>query len=246
MRVYGYLLAYFPADGRGSDLVERQRGEVFRYADRSGLRLAEVLVEAPRRGTLPLASRDQGRRLLRSLSPGDAVITPGLDSMFPSARDALATVAALKADSVGLHMIELGCDVCREPNSRLVLGLLTALARAERSLEAEENRALKRHLASQGPHRGGPVPFGFDVVKGGLVPKPDEHEVLRRMIGLRNQGLGYGRIAQEVGLPESRVRAIFDRSDRLLGANPLRAQRLRDRRASPRSPSLSCSVNQAG
>ena len=236
MRVYGYLRLSRPSIDEMAD----QHQQVSCYADRQGFRLSEILVDVARPIPIPLASRDLGRRLLGLLAPGDAVITPGLDSMFPSARDALATMADLSADGIALHVVELGCDVCRLP-----LGPKdhpVGLFHAPRRRDTEENRSLKRHLAIQGPYRGGPVPFGFDAVKGSLVPRPDEYDVLRRMIALRIAGCGWGRIAHEVGLEEKQVLRIFQRTDRLLG--PARG----GSRGVPRlgAPASSPAINHSG
>ena len=247
MRVYGYLRATCQGSGAPAEPIERQRDAVVRYAEVNGLQVAEVMVEAPRPASLPLERRELGSRLLRLLAPGDAVITPGLDSMFPSARHALATLGALREERIALHMIELGCDICGEAMARLVVGLLGSLSRSERGVEVEDSRAMKRHLASQGPYRGEVVPFGFDAVKGHLVPKPDEYDLLRRMIGMRNEGFGFRLIAREVGLAESRVRAIFARTDSLFGPPCGLGQALRQEGyASSRGQLRSYSLNQAG
>ena len=49
----------------------------------------EFFVEAGVSGSVPLAGRPEGQRLLAAVvAKGDAIVTPKLDRMFPSASDA--------------------------------------------------------------------------------------------------------------------------------------------------------------
>ena len=51
-----------------------------------GWQVATFFVEAGVSGSVPLAERPEGKRLLEVVKPGDVVITPKLDRMFRSAR----------------------------------------------------------------------------------------------------------------------------------------------------------------
>ena len=97
-----------------------------------GWQVDEFFVEAGVSGSVPLADRPEGRRMLTALQPGDVVITPKLDRAFRSAADALGTLEQLKEDSVGLHMIDLGGDVTGNGISKLVFTILSAVAENER------------------------------------------------------------------------------------------------------------------
>ncbi len=70
--------------------------------------------------------------MLQILWPGDVVITPKLDRMFRSARDALTVCDRLRAEQVSLHMIDLGGDVTGNGISKLMFTILSAVAEAER------------------------------------------------------------------------------------------------------------------
>jgi len=83
-------------------------------------------------GSVPLADRPEGQRLLATLQPGDTVITAKLDRAFRSAADALGTLEQLKEDKIGLHMIDLGGDVTGNGISKLVFTILSAVAENER------------------------------------------------------------------------------------------------------------------
>ena len=61
-----------------------------------GWSVAEFFVEAGVSGSVPLADRPEGQRLLAALQRGDVVITAKLDRAFRSAADALGTLEQLK------------------------------------------------------------------------------------------------------------------------------------------------------
>jgi site-specific DNA recombinase len=54
-------------------------------------------------GSLPLADRPEGNRLLATAGKGDVIVVSKLDRAFRSAADALTVLEELKAQGVGLH-----------------------------------------------------------------------------------------------------------------------------------------------
>jgi putative DNA-invertase from lambdoid prophage Rac len=181
-----------------------------------GWKVATFFVEAGVSGSVPLAERPEGKRLLEVVKPGDVVITPNLDRMFRSASDALGTLEEMKDHGVGLHMIDLGGDVCGNGISKLIFTILSAVAENERDRIRERIRDVKRHLASQGVYGGGKRPFGFDVVGEGrakrLVEKPDEQAVIARMRTLRDEGRTFREIGAAVGMQPMSAKRILDRA----------------------------------
>ena len=175
-----------------------QRQQVTGYAMMKGWEIAEFFVEAGVSGSVPLADRPEGQRLLAAAKPGDIIITPRLDRAFRSAADALGTLEELKEQAIGLHMIDLGGDVCGNGISKLVFTILSAVAENERDRIRERIRDVKRHLASQGIYGGGKRPFGYDVIDGRLVPNPTEQAALARMIQLRKEGVALRQIGSTV------------------------------------------------
>jgi len=197
------------------DSLETQRQQVTGYAMMKGWPVATFFVEAGVSGSVPLAERPEGKRLLEVVKPGDVVITPKLDRMFRSASDALGTLEELKDQGIGLHMIDLGGDVCGNGISKLIFTILSAVAENERDRIRERIRDVKRHLAAQGVYGGGKRPFGFDVVGEGkakrLVPNVEEQAVVARMQTLRAEGQSFHRIGAAVGKPAMTVKRILDR-----------------------------------
>ena len=176
-----------------------------------GWNVTKTFIEAGVSGSVPLADRPEGRRLLETIGKGDIVITAKLDRMFRSAADALVTLEELKGQGVALHMIDLGGDVTGNGISKMVFTILAAVAEGER----DRIRDAKRHLAAQGVFGGGRRPFGFDIVQDGdvqrMVPNATEQAVIERMKAMRADGATYRDIGGEVGMYARTVQRILDR-----------------------------------
>jgi DNA invertase Pin-like site-specific DNA recombinase len=103
----------------------------------------EGFTDAGVSGSVPLAERPQGKRLLETVEKGDVIITAKLDRAFRSAADALGTLEEMKDQGVGLHMIDLGGDVTGN-GIRNVFTILSAVAENERDRIRERIRDIKR------------------------------------------------------------------------------------------------------
>ena len=160
------------------------------------------------------------------------IVTAKLDRMFRSAADALATLEELKDHGIGLHMIDLGGDVCGNGIGKLVFTILAAVAENERDRIRERIRDVKRNLASQGIFGGGKRPFGYNVVENKkpngevekrLVPNATEQAALARMKRLRSRKISLRKIAKTVAeefeLPVLSAKSV----QRILG-NPNRGK----------------------
>lgn len=213
MKVFGYLRVSTSEQAQSGESLDTQKQQVVGYAMMKGWTVDEFFVEAGVSGSVPLADRPEGKRLLAAVKAGDAIVTPKLDRMFRSASDALATLEELKDQGVGLHMIDLGGDVCGNGISKLVFTILSAVAENERERIRERIRDVKRHLAAQGVYNGGKRPFGFDVVEGRLVPNAGEQEALVRMKSMRAEGATFRAIAAAEGLTSATsVKRIIERA----------------------------------
>jgi len=221
MKVYGYCRVSTAEQANSGLSLDTQKQQITGYAMMKGWAIAEFFVEAGVSGSVPLADRPEGERLLATLQSGDVVITAKLDRAFRSAADALGTLEQLKDDSIGLHMIDLGGDVTGNGISKLVFTILSAVAENERDRIRERVRDTKRHRVTQRLYNGGKRPFGFDVVGERpdlrLVPNINEQAALARARALRDGGKSYRHIADawvsELGLPRFDAKSI----QRILG-----------------------------
>ena len=200
MKVYGYCRVSTAEQANGGLSLDQQRQQITGYSMMKGWRITEFFIEAGVSGSVPLADRPEGQRLLTALQPGDVVVAAKLDRAFRSAADALETLEELKKDKIGLHLIDLGGDVCGNGISKLVFTILSAVAENERDRIRERVRDAKRHRAEQRLYNGGKRQFGWDVVDGRLVPNAAEQAVIERMKSMRANGATYREIGGEVGM----------------------------------------------
>ena len=211
MKVYGYCRVSTAEQANGGLSLDQQKQQITGYAMMKGWQVAEFFVEAGVSGSVPLADRPEGQRLLAVLQPGDVVVAAKLDRAFRSAADALETLEELKKDKIGLHLIDLGGDVCGKGISKLVFTILSAVAENERDRIRERVRDAKRHRAEQRLYNGGKRQFGWDVVDGRLVPNATEQAIIERMKSLRAHGATYREIGGDVGMYARTVQRILDR-----------------------------------
>ena len=220
MRIYAYLRVSTSEQAVNGDSLAAQRQQIAGYAMMRGWKIAEFFTDRAISGSVPLADRPEGKRLLATIAKGDVIITSRLDRAFRSAVDALGTLEELKDQGVVLHMIDLGGDVTGNGISKLVFTILSAVAENERDRIRERIRDVKRHLASQGIYGGGKRPFGYDVVEGRLVPKANEQAAIARMKALRKKGKPYREISKviardfQVDMPAMTIKRILDRAER--------------------------------
>jgi len=213
MRVALYVRVSTQDQAASGDSLDTQRRQCEGYAMMKGLDVSAVFVEAGISGSIPLADRPEGARMLASLSKGDVVITAKLDRMFRNASDALGTLEELKAQGVGLHMIDLGGDVTSNGIGKLTFTILSAVAENERDRIRERIRDVKRNLKAKGVYGGGTRPFGFDVdAEGYLVENAAEQASLADMKARRAQGESFASIGIVVGKPAMSVKRILDRT----------------------------------
>ena len=90
------------------------------YAMMLGWQIDECFTEKGVSGSVPLAERPEGARLLSQLKPGDRIVCCKLDRCFRSALDALEVLKRLKAQNVELHLIDMGGNVCGDGVAKLV------------------------------------------------------------------------------------------------------------------------------
>jgi putative DNA-invertase from lambdoid prophage Rac len=216
MKVYGYCRVSTAEQANSGLSLETQQQQITGYAMMKNWQVAEFFIEAGVSGSVPLADRPEGQRLLASLEPGDVVVTAKLDRAFRSAADALGTLEQLKEDRVGLHMIDLGGDVTGNGISKLVFTILSAVAENERDRIRERVRDVKRHRASQRLFNGGKRPFGYDIEGEGknrrLVINADEYRAIQIGQWMLSQGHSLRKVAAawktECGLPEYDAKSV--------------------------------------
>ena len=198
MAVFGYVRVSTLTQAKEGESLEAQRRQVISYADSKGLELPidNVFVEAGVSGGSEFETRPEGAKLFDVLTNGDMVIFPKLDRAFRNTRNALNVLHELKARGVSVHFIDLGGDVTGNGVGAIVFTILSAFATFERERIATRIREVKQLKKAQGKFTGGRRAFGYDVIDGVKVPREDEQAVIREMMKMREQGIGYRNIAE--------------------------------------------------
>ena len=197
MTIYGYARVSTVTQVKEGESLETQKLQIQSYAISKGLELdaTNIFVEAGVSGGIEFANRPEGSKLTQSVSTGDIIIFPKLDRAFRNTRNALNVLHDMKERKVSIHFIDLGGDVTGNGIGAIVFTILSAFATFERERIATRIREVKQVQKAQGKFTGGRRPFGFEVVGGVKVVKPEEQKIISRMKALRTKGKSYGYIA---------------------------------------------------
>ena len=101
----------------------------------------------------------------------------------------------MKERGVHIHFIDLGGDVTGNGIGAIIFTILSAFATFEKERIATRIREVKQIQKAQGKFMGGRRAFGFDIVDGVKVIKPEEQKVIIEMKKLKNHGKSYRYIA---------------------------------------------------
>jgi putative DNA-invertase from lambdoid prophage Rac len=186
--IYGYCRVSTTDQAENGVSLDEQRRRIEGRCLEEGWQLTDMLIERGISGSIPLARRPQGSRLLQLVKPGDTVVAAKLDRVFRSARDALNVIEDLRARKISLWMLDVG-DCSGNGVSQLVITIMAAVADFERGRIGERIREGKAQMRHEGRHQGGARPFGWAIDDSTddhlLVPVPEEQAAIAEMISLR-------------------------------------------------------------
>jgi len=144
--------------------LDAQYESLMAYALLQKLNLVEVIVEDAISGSVPLADRPGGRRLLELVGKKKArqVIAIKLDRLFRDAADALAQTGIWDKPGITLHLIDVGGQAINTSSAmgRMFLTMMAGFAELERNLIAERTTAAMAHKKSK-LQVYAPTPLGF-------------------------------------------------------------------------------------
>jgi DNA invertase Pin-like site-specific DNA recombinase len=175
-RVWGYARVSTNGQAQSGLGLEEQERRIRGRALENGWELEHIFVDAGVSGSIALAARPEGAKLLQALQPGDQVISAKLDRVFRSALDALETLEAFKRRKISLWLLDLGGDCSGNGISELVLTIMSAVAQFERARIGERIADAKAAMRHNGLHQGGNRPFGWKFGEG--VGRGRTHKLL--------------------------------------------------------------------
>jgi DNA invertase Pin-like site-specific DNA recombinase len=141
--------------------------------------------------------------------------------MFRNATDALNTTNEFRRFGVEFASLSEDFDTSTAAG-KMFFSLIATFAEFERNLIGDRTREALASKRADG-YRVGEIPLGFTAGEDGkLTPMVEEQQVIDRVVRLRNEGLGYLRIAKALnrdGVPAKKggkwyaktVRGVLER-----------------------------------
>lgn len=166
-------------------------------------RLVEVCSDAGKSGGAEVGARPGLTRALALAAGADGVLVYRLDRL---ARDMVLQETVLAdlhrhgkqlhscSPTEDAHLVDDPTDPTRKL-VRQILGSLSAYESAVIRMRMEAGR-LRKELA--GGYTGGEPPYGWAAVRGELVKVPEEQRAIRLMCRLRDGGMSYRQIGDEL------------------------------------------------
>jgi len=179
--------------------IETQITKCQSYATMKDLIVDEVITEQIS-GTTRFQKRPQGFAILNKLKKGDHIICSALDRFSRNTLDLLNLVEQFKRQKVQLHFIDVGGEVTgSDAIGSVFLKLLSVFSEFYAKQLSEKQKATKDRMKTQGKYLGGKKPFGYDIDENNnLIICEKEQQVINQMKDLRDNGLSYQKISNEI------------------------------------------------
>ena len=125
-----------------------------------------------------------------------------LQRLCGSSTELLELVELLGNAGVGLHVVDLGCDLLSEDSLFSFASVARLFADIESRRAAERIRTVKLRQRAKGRYLGGSRPFGYSVHDNGkLIENPTEQKTVQKILDLRRQGKSLRAISAVVSTP---------------------------------------------
>jgi DNA invertase Pin-like site-specific DNA recombinase len=164
--------------------------------------LTETLRDSNCSWNLEFHKRENGKKLIDMLQPGDVVLCSKLERIVSSSQEAVKLIRDFKEKSTQLHVIELGHDITSSESNVNFEMIAEVFSSLEKRKSAERIRGVKQRQRQQGRYLGGSRPFGYMIHENGrLIENPMEQRVLKKIMDLKKEGKSLRAISNEVSTP---------------------------------------------
>ncbi len=164
--------------------------------------------------------RPHFQEMMKGVEEGkfNVIVAVRVDRLFRSMKDLANYIQFLKDQHAGMIIIDQGINIDPEwknPTAQLLLNILGAIAEFEDVLISVRTKDGLERVRNEKRKIGRP-PFGFianpDPDKTGeYIPVPDQIDLAKKVIRLKQSGAGYGEISSRTGLSISMIRRILNR-----------------------------------
>lgn len=195
-------------------------------------------------GSIPIAERSEGAKLLSVLQDGDTVVVAKLDRLFRSVADAAITLDGWCKRDIKLVSLKESFDMT-SPMGKFMSSVMAAFAELERAMIRERTSAALQAKLARGEHMGG-IPYGWALVGGRLVEHPHEQNIIGMIRQWLSLGLKQHQVAEKlnrnghvtkkgrVWTQESVSKALTsDAAVRKLGVSAINPEETNDRDLAP-------------
>lgn len=190
MSVYGYCRVSTGKQAEDGESLGVQERQIQGWCLMQGETVAETFVERGVSGSVPIAKRPEGSRLMTLVKKGDTIVTPRLDRFFRSALDALQTVEGAQKKGIRIVVIDALGDITGNGMAKAFLTISAAFAELERDTIKERVSTVKADQRQRGRYLGGKVPYGYRVGPGGeLVEDEKEQTAIKYARERRAEGM---------------------------------------------------------
>jgi site-specific DNA recombinase len=197
MNAIGYIRVSTEEQTKNVSL-SAQESKIVAYCTLKDLTLSEIICDA---GISAKNLKRPGVQKVLTLARKkqvDAIVVYKLDRIFRSVTDALETTKMFEKYGVSFHSIEETLDT-QSAMGRFFFTLTAALAEMERRLIGERTKVALAHKRSKNEKTGGYLPYGFNLIPGGLLIKNESEQVVIKTIHrLNKDGYSLRKICREL------------------------------------------------
>jgi site-specific DNA recombinase len=207
----GYVRVSTAEQAKKGISLKNQKMRIRRYAEDNDLKIIEICEDSGISGS-KIENRPGMRQLIDLINDKkvEAVVSYKLDRLFRNASDAITTLNWLKEKKVAFHSITEKIDTTT-PFGKFFVGITALYAEMERDVLSERIRDNLKMKKLRGEKTGGNVPYGYDsyikeyvkrdsknVPLYALTENKQEQRRIRKMKKLRNRGMSFGAISDEL------------------------------------------------
>jgi DNA invertase Pin-like site-specific DNA recombinase len=197
MQIMGYVRVSTHEQVNEGMSLEAQEARIHAWAQANDAEVTEIIRDEAVSGSKLLQDRPGGKtvaRLLEARRPGvDAVVVVRMDRLGRDAAEQISLLKRFRTGRVGVVAIAQHIDLAT-PHGRAMAQIGAVFAELERALIAERTTETLAEMRAAGRVYNH-APFGWNAEGDFLVPNQAEQATLARLVQLRQQGLGYHKVA---------------------------------------------------
>lgn len=192
MKLIGYVRVSSNSQEDNTSL-KQQEGKLRAYCELHGHRLVKIYREVGSGKSMD--SRPEFQEAIEALDKADGLIAAKLDRVARNTKEVLQLVEdTLEANNKALVLLDLNIDTST-PIGKMMLTVMAAVASLEREMIKERTQSGRDSNKASGKRIGGPSPYGYDSVKGVLIPIEGELAVIEEARKQRRSGKSYQDVA---------------------------------------------------